>query len=255
MTRQLTLLVHGEAGAGKSWLTNSAPGPRLFLDVEGRAQYLADLRADSTGRTPQKLVYWDPAQPIPAESADKDTVTVVRVRAMRELSLVMKWLKKGQHPFRSAALDSITRLQMRHVEKIAGTDQMQIQDWGTLLRDLQNWLCDFIDLREHPTKPILSITVVGGSHNKDDLKRLMLQGQLSNSIAFLFDVVGYLNKGLDTAGQRERFMIIDGFVDGLVAKDDTHILTLEYGDKIVNPDITAMLRMLNPKPKPTEGEK
>lgn len=248
MTRQLTLLVHGEAGAGKSWLTNSAPGPRLYLDAEGRAQYLADLRADPTGRVSQKLVYWDPTRDIPEESKDKDTVTVVRIRSSRDLAMVMQWLKSGNHPFRSAALDSITKIQSRIVEEIAGSDQMQIQNWGELLRKLQGWVGDFVDLREHPTKPLLSVTVVGGSHDKNDMQRIMLQGQLSTSIAFMFDVVGYMDKKVNKETEaKERFMLIDGFVDGVVAKDNTHLLSLEYGERVVNPDITKMLHVLNPK--------
>lgn len=44
-------MIHGETGAGKSWLANSAPGPRLVLDAEGRADYLHDTIADPSGKT------------------------------------------------------------------------------------------------------------------------------------------------------------------------------------------------------------
>jgi len=84
--RSLTLLVHGGPGAGKSWLANSAPGPRLLFDAEGRAQHLKKMPE----RTPQRLARWNPRDAIPAESSDPDVTTVVSVRAWGDAEMALK---------------------------------------------------------------------------------------------------------------------------------------------------------------------
>lgn len=246
--RRLTLLVHGEPGSGKSWLVNSAPKPLLLLDAEGRADYLADLDVDPSGLTPQRLVRWNPRDPVPEESAEPGTVTVVSVQEFRDLELAWNWLSSGKHPFRSVAVDSITEVQQRLVDKVAGTAQLQHGDWGEVLRELEKMIRNLRDLRSHPSNPLWAIMVVAGTHEKNKKNRPMLQGQLSIKIAHHFDVVGFLYKHRDSvSGEKQRIMLIDGYVEDIQAKDDTHVLSAVYGDTITNPSITDMLKTLNPQ--------
>lgn len=246
MNRRLTMLVHGESGSGKSWLTNTMPGPRLLLDVEGRAAYLADTRTDPTGMTPQPLLYWDPRTAVPEESANPGVVTVVRVAGMTELELAFAHLRNGMHPFRSVAVDSLQELQQRLIGDIAGLNQMQTQDWGEALRRLDAFIRDLRDLRDHPLNPLDCVLVVAGSAEKDGKKRPMLQGQMSLRAPFHFDVVGCLKKGINAQDQRVIYMVIDGYVEDILAKDNTHVLTHTYGENIVYPNIEQMLGVLNP---------
>lgn len=254
MSRRLTLFVQGDPGAGKSWLGNTSPKPMLLLDAEGRSEYLADLTKDPTGLTPQRIVTWDPRDPIPAESSEPDAVTVVEVQEFSAVDLTYKWLQSGNHPFRSVCLDSVTEIQQRLIDRIAGTGQMRLQDWGEALRELEKIVRNFRDLRKHPTNPLWAVVVACGTRDKDGSEAALLQGQLADRIGYHFDVMGYLGKRVNkSTGDRERFLIIDGYTDGVTAKDNTHILSHTYGNEILYPDISAMLRVLNPE-TPTEKE-
>lgn len=230
---RLTMLVHGDAGTGKSWLGASAPGPRLMFDAEGRALY-----------TPGHKIDWDPRQPLP-EGITADTTVVINVREFADFDLGYKTLAKGGHPFKSVIIDSLTELQQRCMDKILnGTGQAQTQDWGDLLREMDHIVRKMRDLRTHPTCPIDALVVVALSQDKNGKQRPMLQGQLSLKVAGYFDLVGYMTLVLDGQGLEERRMLIKPI--GLIeAKDNTHILGLTYGATIVNPNVAHMLYYLN----------
>lgn len=255
MSRRLTAFIQGDPGAGKSWLINTAPKPALLLDAEGRSEYLADLTKDTSGMTPQRIVHWNPRDAVPAESSDPDVLTVVEVQDFNVIPLAFKWLQSGNHPFRSVGIDSITEVQQRLIDRIAGTDQMRTQDWGEALRELEKVVRDFRDLRKHPSNPLWAVVVACGTRDKDGSEAALLQGQLADRIGYHFDVMGYLGKRINkSTGDRERFLIIDGYRDGVTAKDNTHVLSHHYGDEILYPDISAMLRVLNPATEETTGD-
>lgn len=246
-SRRLTVLIHGDSGHGKSWLLNTAPGPRLLLDPEGRSEYLADPR-DPTGMTPQHIVEWDPRQPVPEQSKDADTVTVVNVQRFEDLQLAYAWLASGQHPFASLLVDSLTECQQRAIDYIANTRPMETQDWGTLLRELEALVRKMRDLRKHPTNPLWVVAFSAGSQEKNGKQRPLLQGQLSLKVAYHFDVVGYIARGIDeTTGEEIRNLHIKPFGQ-IEAKDNTHVLSRHYGSPIRNPNLTDMLYALNPQP-------
>lgn len=250
--RRLTMLVQGGPGVGKSWLLNTAPKPALLLDAEGRSEYLADL-SNPSGMAPQRIVHWDPRNQIPAESSDPDVLTVVEVQDFNSISLAYKWLQSGNHPFRSVGIDSLTETQQRLIDRIAGTDQMRMQDWGEALRELEKVVRDFRDLRKHPTNPLWSVVVACGTREREGSETALLQGQLADRLAYHFDVVGHLGKRINKAtGDRERYLIIDGYVGGVTAKDNTGVLSHHYGEEILYPNISAMLAVLNPQISNTE---
>lgn len=251
MTKRLTMFIHGESGAGKSWLANTAPGPRLLLDAEGRAEY---LKADPATRTPQRIVEWDPRQQIPAESADPGVLTVVNVQQFSDITLPCQWLERGEHPFNSVIIDSLTEVQQRLIDKVASTGQLQHNQWGEVLRELESYLRRFRDLRKNKVRPLAAVIVVSGSQEKDGKQRPMLQGQISTKAPYHFDVVGYLGKRVTAEGSKQRYLLIDGFVDGFVAKDNTDDLVHHYGDTIIDPNISAMLAVLNTEPQTTTQE-
>ena len=246
VSKRLTIFIHGESGAGKSWLANTAPGPRLLLDAEGRAEY---LKSDPVTRAAQRIVTWDPREAIPAESADPAVLTVVNVQDFTDITLPYQWLAKGDHPFNSVIIDSLTEVQQRLIDKVASTSQMQHNQWGEVLRELESYIRKFRDLRKHKTNPLWAVVVVSGSQIKDGKQRPMLQGQVATKAPYHFDVVGYLGKRLTAEGAKERFLLIDGFIDGFVAKDNTDDLVFHYGDTIINPNISDMLAVLNTEPQ------
>lgn len=232
------MLVHGDSGVGKSWLGASAPGPRLVLDGEGRGLYY-----------PTDKVWWDPRNPLPTEHADgtpinTNTSVIVDVREFGDWERAYQWLASGQHYFRSVILDSLTELQQRCIDSIAGTGQMQTQQWGDLLREMDSLVRKMRDLRTNPIRPIDALVVIAASQDKNGKQRAMLQGQMSVKVPFHFDVVGYLSLQLDGAGNEYRSMLIKPI--GLYeAKDNTDILGRAYGHSIVNPNVSEMLSVLN----------
>lgn len=231
----LSAIVHGESGAGKSWLGATTPTPRLLLDVEGRTKY-APLG---------NRVVWDPHNPVP-DTEGIDTV-VVKVLDFNVMALVYQWLQSGQHPFASVVIDSLTELQKRAIDNIAGADAMQTQNWGELLRKMEILVRQFRDLADHPTKPLWAVVFITGTHEKGGKVRPLLQGQIGSTAPYYCDLVGYLGTcpSPEDPAQTVRCFHIQP-TGALVVKDGTDILTQTYGSVIYRPDFRAMLRVLNP---------
>lgn len=233
------MMVHGDAGTGKSWLGASAPGPRLVLDAEGRGLYYPS----------SSKVWWDPRNPLPEVDRDgnpitTDTTVVVDVREFGDWTRAYQWLAAGKHYFKSVIVDSLTEMQQRCIDHIAGTNQMQTQDWGSLLRDMDDLVRKMRDLRTHPTAPIDALVIIAGSHEKNGKQRPMLQGSMSGRVAFHFDLVGYLTLNLAGDGTEYRSLLIKPI--GLYeAKDNTDLLNKHYGATITNPNVSEMLAVLN----------
>lgn len=240
--RRLTALVHGESGHGKSWLTCTTPGPRLYIDVEGRADHLPTR--------PYHLA-WDPRSgPPPVTYPDgspihTETTVVVNVRDYPLFAQVFSHLAAGNHYFRSVNIDSISELQERCKRLIVGSAAAQLQDWGELLTKMEQLVLDYKDLRTHPTRPIDVLLIVSGTHMKDGLFRPMLQGAISGKLAYKFDLVGFLQFQFDPqTNTASRSMAIQPYGIG-VAKDNTDTLSQVYGMNIVNPNFTQMFDVLN----------
>ncbi|HEX8321694.1 AAA family ATPase [Longimicrobium sp.] len=197
----LSMLVHGPSKAGKSLLGASTPWPRVMLDVESAARFL-----------PIKSIIWDPiVGPPPAPKIVKgepewDTA-VVPTRNWSTALQVLDWLKQGEHPFRSATVDSISELQYRYVEHASGREQMKIQDWGAALREVGGFVRDLRDLTMHPTKPLEAVVLT--SMTKEDQQGTMrpyLQGQLATQIPYLMDVTAWIYVEPDVNGVETRFL-------------------------------------------------
>lgn len=234
--RRLTLMIHGDAGHGKSWLADTAPGPRLLLDAEGRADY-----------TPSRKVDWNPRQPPPADLGPADTA-VVDVQDFDTVRLVQQWLASGQHPFKSVIIDSITELQQRVMDSVTGspTIQPELQHWGNVLREMETFIRRMRDLRKHPTNPLWAFVVTAGSKERNAKQRALLAGQLADRVAYHFDVVGFLTRSLSADGGEERRLHIKPY-GPIEAKDNTHLLSQHYGASIVDPNVEQMLLVLNPE--------
>lgn len=232
--KSLTALVQGDSGAGKSWLADSAPKPLLLLDAEGRADH-----------TPSRKIEWDPHNPPPEPDGTWDTA-VVNVLTYGDLDLPLQWLESGKHPFRSVAVDSVTELQARLIDKLVGVMQMDQQDWGTALRTLEGDVRRFRDLRKNPNRNIDVLVMLTGAAERNGKQRPMLQGQLASKLAYHFDLVGYLQWAVADDGSFVRQLLIHpAIAPDKQVKDDTHTLGQHYGPYIINPDLSDMLTVLN----------
>ena len=225
MSNALTIVAHGESGTGKSWFSDTAPAPRLVLDVEGGVRF-----------TPSEKVEWDPRVEPPAGCE----TAVVTVRDLSAIQQTFQWLNAGQHPFRSVVIDSLTEAQKRAVDQIAGTAQMKTQDWGSLLRKMEAMVRAFRDLTSHPVKPLECVVFVCGSRTDENgIIRPHLQGQMGATLPYYVDVVAHLSVLFDEAGEfRNRAAFRP--VGGIVAKDRTARL----GASMDDPTIPRMFDMV-----------
>jgi len=181
--RSITLMVYGESKVGKSTFAVTAPYPRLMLDVEGGHKFL-----------PINVKYWDPmSQEPPVADGTWDTV-VVQVRDYNVVLKAFQWLQSGKHQFKSLIIDSISELQVKCMDDIAGTEQMKMQQWGELLRHMGHLLRDLRDLTSHPTQPLEAVVMTAmASRGQDNRMHPYLQGQLKVQAPYFYDVLGYIS--------------------------------------------------------------
>jgi hypothetical protein len=242
MRPSLSLLVHGESGVGKSWLADTVPAPRLVLDAEGRAQY--------TPSGPK--VYWDPRQSGPPAYDGTWETCIVNVVDFETLSTAYKWLRSGQHQFVSVVIDSLMEAQKRCQDAIAGSNAFDQQDWGTLLRKLEELIRQYRDLKLLPNNTASCIVFICGSVSADGKQRPLLQGALKDTNPYYFDVVGYYFKqpiqGADGILQGyQRSLLVDS-IPGFVAKDGTDRFIRTYPDGYIPvPNIEQMMSLLQPQ--------
>jgi hypothetical protein len=226
MTDTLTLVVHGESGVGKSWLADTAPAPRLILDVEGGVKF-----------TPSEKLEWNTKSQPPVA----DTV-VVHVRELAAVQQAFQWLNAGRHTFNSVVIDSLSEMQKRAVDSIAGTAAMKTQDWGTLLRKMESMVRAFRDLTSHPTAPLACVMFVCGTKVENETGRLRpnLQGQMGTTLPYYVDVVAHMALAPgDEPGEYVRRATFRPVGD-VVAKDRTGRL----GSHMDDPTIPEMFRQV-----------
>lgn len=221
----LSFVIHGESGSGKSWLADTMPAPRLILDAEGGSRFTPS----------QPKVYWDPMLEEPPMG--QETVIVI-VRDFHVMQQVFQWLNTGRHDFRSVGLDSVTELQKRCIDSIAGTSQMRIQDFGELLRSMEGLVRQFRDLWMHPVTPIPVCCLITTTKIDDKgTYRPHVQGQLNLSLPYFVDIVGYLYTALnaETAVMERKLLVTNQ--PGYIAKDRTDRL----GAEVIDPNIEKMI--------------
>lgn len=228
------MLLHGEAGVGKSWLIGSSPAPRLVLDGEGRAQYLPS-------QFPKKL--WDPRHEHPPPYDGTWDTCIAQVADFDTLDLVYRWLQSGQHHFVSVGVDSLMEAQKRLVDDVAGLDQLDQQDWGEVLRKLEKHMRDYRDLVTKPSNPVRCVVFSVGSKQDNSGKfRPMLQGQIATRSPYMVDVVGYLYVTRDQSGQLTRNLLVEPGHPAALAKDNTDRLPRPV---VPSPNLTQIFELLN----------
>ena len=195
----LSMLIHAPSKVGKSTLSSTGPTPALVLDAEGGWRFIRE-QGFKTGKTLRRI-NWDGVAAPPRYDGTWDVclVTVQRWDTMRR---VYDWLMTGQHDFKTLVLDSITEVQRRCKSNIRGDGQMQIQDWGALLSQMDNVIRGFRDLTLMPNNVKVAIFLAETREDKGKHGPYM-QGQISVSLPYWMDLVGYLyvDAALDENGQ------------------------------------------------------
>lgn len=190
LQRALTLLIFGAPKVGKSSLAASGPEPRVLFDVEGSARFL-----------PIHAVEWIPGTSEPPEVDGTWDTAVIPTISWEVAEAGKRWLQSGKHPFKSVAIDSVSELQQRRIEHVAGREQMTQQNWGDVFRTVSGFIRDMRDLTMHPTNPIESVTMTAMARQIDGMWKPWCQGQLQSVLPYLLDVTAYI--WVEQTGTRE----------------------------------------------------
>ena len=214
--KTFSLLLHADAGMGKSTLGATTPAPRLIMDAEGRAKYLP------TG----PKVYWNPRTQAPPEPNGWDTC-IVDVMDYQTTLDVYQHLRAGTVPVVSVVMDSLMETQKRAIDIVSGLNQPTQPEWGVLLRKLDSLVRSYCDLRTLPDNPIRCVVFTVGSAESDGKMRPLLQGALRKTLPYQVDAVGYLGveyslTEMDEYGRPKEERLLDFQPrPGIVAKDGT----------------------------------
>jgi hypothetical protein len=178
----ISMIVHGPSKGGKSTLGDTTPGPRVVLDAEMGSRF-----------TPSRKKRWDPTREAPPEPDGTWDTALVPVHSFNAVLKAYEWLNSGKHPFRSVVMDSVSEVQQRAVDSLVGTAAMQIQDWGTLLRQVSDLVRKFRDLTTNPVKPLDAVLFIAMTKQRQDgTWHPHVQGSLSTVLPYYTDLLGYL---------------------------------------------------------------
>lgn len=191
--RTLSMLVHAHSKTGKTTLSATAPKPIVHFDAEGGSKFLPGAYSiyEKLGR-PLVMIPWDPREAPPVWDGTWD-VAVVNVSGWDVVQQGYQWLQTGRHQFQTVVIDSISEIQRRAKANIAGLDQMKIQDWGQLLTIMDNVIRGFRDFTNELHNPIrVAVFIAETRQNQDGKYVPYMQGQISVSLPYWMDIVGYL---------------------------------------------------------------
>lgn len=178
----LCLIVYGDSKVGKSTLAATAPKPVLILDAEGGSRFL-----------PGRKIKWDPISEKPPKADGTWDICIVSVREYKTIDMAFQWLNSGAHEFQSVVVDSISEAQQRCIDALVGKNQMQTQDWGTLLRNVSELIRSFRDLTTHPVKPLDAVVFIAMMKLGDAGEyRPFMQGQIATTFPYFVDLCAYL---------------------------------------------------------------
>jgi AAA domain len=177
----LSFLVHADPKAGKSTFGATVPAPRVVLDAESGSFW-----------APGRKIRWNPMrETVPAADGSWDTA-MVRVADVDTASRVYDILNSGQHPFNGMVIDSLTEVQQRIIDGLAGNRQLSRDQWGVLLRQVNSMIRKFRDLVTHPVKPLWGICYITGTHMFDGKWRPLLQGGSRDFVPYYPDIEGFI---------------------------------------------------------------
>jgi hypothetical protein len=143
---------------------------------------------------PVRLTQWVPTQPPPRYNGTWD-ICVVYVQDWLSVVRTYQWLLQAEHDFTSIVVDSITDIQRRCKQALRGTEAMKIQDWGTLLTEMDSIIRGFRDLTMHPTHPFkVAMFIAETRQNQAGKWKPYMQGQIEVALPYWMDIVGYLYK-------------------------------------------------------------
>ena len=187
----LSILIHGAAKSGKSTLTSTVPLPAIVLDAEGSWNFIDEVGFRSG--TPLRKIYWNPlTEELPEYDGTWD-VCHVTVASWQVMTTCFQALTQYSHSFRSIVIDSITEVQRRCKKNIrGGSQQMQTQQWGQLLDQMDDIIRGFRDLTLLENTITCVAYVAESFVDKKGRDAPYMQGQIGNTMPYWVAICGQL---------------------------------------------------------------
>lgn len=198
----MNVLLYGLSGNGKTTCASTAPGNTIYLASEPQGKKSVQEQFDldiENGRDPDSLLIVD------VEEKRDEHGKIVRTK-VQDLSDILTGLERNPEGFTSLVLDSLSDVQASHVSSIEQRKgQMQIQDWGTVIRYTRTLAVRLRDLKMH------TFVITLADEKQDEQNRLMyrpaLKGKtLPNDLPQYFNMVTYIDKVWPDGAKEEKFI-------------------------------------------------
>lgn len=239
----LNMLIYGEPGAGKTFLIGQADrhpklGPTFYMDCDGGMLTLA-------ANPPQTWYLRDPE----ATAAEADTPAM----KLSRFEKAYHYLSRGNHGFKSVALDTLGGLIRVHHDYLAASmvakgkresiHETTLPDYNLTKNYITFWLSRFRDLPMH-----FFVTCHAEMKTRSDgvdIIRPLVFEKLAKPIEAMFDIVGYLSvgeyvpKGGDKP-QKCRKLIVDFDATDMLQIHAKGRLLGDLGGTIINPTMSIL---------------
>lgn len=214
----LNVLFHSYGGLGKTTCLTSAcyderTAPILVGDLEGGASLRFAL-------------------------APKDSYQIWPIKKVADINDMYTYLKSGDHPYKSAALDSVTEIQKlglsefvygagaayEFMDTVINLKSAEIQHWGKSANQMGMMMRYFRDLKMHIFFTTLTI------YDKDEvtgrnIHRIALPGKQADEVPGIPDIVGYITQRPKEGNRTETERVVAFQPTAtIVAKDRTDSL-------------------------------
>ena len=228
----LCAVVHGESKVGKTWLASTSPKPLLTIDAE----------AGGMRFVPGKKIIWNPLVEGVPEAGDWD-ICQVTANSTIMVETAKDYVRRGKHPFKSIAIDSLSEVQARLKRELDSTGDLDFRDWGKILTKLEDLVMEFRDVVEAQAQLESLVIITGTQLQQTEVSTKyipMLQGRIANVLPYKIDLCGFLDAVLNENGKLERRLIIGPNRKAVAGNRLGGCLP----NIIKNPNISTMLEVL-----------
>ena len=217
------VLIHGQSGSGKTTLAATAPGPILFVDVEGGLTGLS--RTDGI-----------------------EFAVVRNIQDVRQVYTELVAMKEMK--YKTIIIDSMTMIGQWVIDEVKQGKEKQLSmgEWGTVVERINALVKAF---RDFPLKKDVNLIMTSLTKEEQDedqiYKRPDIVGKASSSISALVDAVLYTFT--QSKDGKIQYKVLTKDTGKVAAKVRSSALGL-----VVDADLTNIINILNQKEE-TKDEK